>query len=222
MDNDTIYHIFMYSTIKDKIRMLRISRGTRDSIYEVLGGKENVITLLQKERDAYVQNTNDLKDALNRYEDDLKRFIFMDLNLNVVSDHHRTILTHYVEDNDIKTVKTLLEKGSSPNKGYPLHLACRNGLYDMMKILVKAGADVNLPDEYGITPLMYAAEPSSNETFHGYDSEGDPDVEYDEIDKMPFVTYLIQKGANKDIVDRRGETAAMYANDDKVKEYLMK
>ena len=43
----------------------------------------------------------------------------------------------------------------------PLHEACRHGNVDVATLLLIAGADVNLRDEYGTPPLYYAVASGS-------------------------------------------------------------
>ncbi|KAK6084042.1 hypothetical protein SCUP515_01737 [Seiridium cupressi] len=43
-----------------------------------------------------------------------------------------------------------------------LHLACGNGHYGIVDVLLKEGADVEVPDADGWTPLMYAADDQPN------------------------------------------------------------
>ena len=81
-----------------------------------------------------------------------------------------------VADGDVDRVRTLLQGGADPNhpvylteqwwskeygewtwKRPPLHTACRDGMLQMVKLLVQHGADIDRGDgRYGQTPLHYA------------------------------------------------------------------
>ena len=45
---------------------------------------------------------------------------------------------------------------SESNFSTPLHLACKNQLYDVAELLIKAGHDINALDANGKTPIFYA------------------------------------------------------------------
>ena len=89
-----------------------------------------------------------------------------------------TLFSIVIEKNDIGVVKALLAAGFNPNTkhdGVPaLVMASQYSNLEIVKVLIKAGADVNLADEYGETPLIKAAR------------EGHPDI----------IKILIQSGAN--------------------------
>lgn len=70
------------------------------------------------------------------------------------------VLTKAIESNDVETVINLLRQGVELNPLYdlsPLAEATRRGNLDLMKLLIKAGADVNFQMEEGYTALMDAA-----------------------------------------------------------------
>ncbi|XP_064389446.1 uncharacterized protein LOC135337438 [Halichondria panicea] len=62
-------------------------------------------------------------------------------------------------DGDVSKVKSLLARGANPNhpEYYPLHYACRNGHLEIVKAVVKAGADPERRDVWGWSPVHYAA-----------------------------------------------------------------
>jgi len=101
-------------------------------------------------------------------------------------------LFHGVRSGDIDKVVTALSKGADPNgtgeKGrQPLHVAttCRREMPAIVEILLTAGADINVRDRKGATPLMAAVRNQC------------PDV----------VSILIGKGADPTLADRTGATA---------------
>ena len=66
--------------------------------------------------------------------------------------------------NNVEIVRLLLESGADLEirardefKGTPLIWAAYWGLHDMAKLLLEEGADVNIPDSYGSTPLDAAS-----------------------------------------------------------------
>ncbi|MDR1740972.1 MAG: ankyrin repeat domain-containing protein [Synergistaceae bacterium] len=88
-----------------------------------------------------------------------------------------------------------LDEGASPDladdSGFTaLMLALARRDYGLFKVLMKAGADVNLKDAHGATALMYAAYYS-----------GDPDV----------ISALLNAGADVNAQDENGLTALMNA-----------
>ena len=102
---------------------------------------------------------------------------------------------------DLPQVKALLQRGASINAvdrvrfGFtPLLYAIYYERREMIHYLVEAGADVNLPDRNGDTPLMRAVE------------HGDKALE--------MVEYLLAHGARLDARDKSGHTALDRAKTD--------
>ncbi len=76
-----------------------------------------------------------------------------------------------------------------------LHLAAKLGKEDVIKLLVKKGADISLKDERNRTPLFLAAENNNTNS----------------------ITPLISKGAKVNIQDKQHKTALHYAVIEKAK-----
>ena len=88
-----------------------------------------------------------------------------------------------VYDDNINRVRTLLQQGANPshplywreewfNREYgpvvyrspPLHTACREGHLEIVKLLLQAGAGVDVGDgKYNSTPLLFASEEGRKE-----------------------------------------------------------
>src|SRR5215203_277759 len=69
--------------------------------------------------------------------------------------------------------------------------AARTGCIECAELLLDAGADINLADPYGVTPLVVAALNLQND----------------------FAAYLVEKGADIDQWDLYGRTALYVAID---------
>ncbi|PRP81638.1 ankyrin repeat-containing protein [Planoprotostelium fungivorum] len=101
---------------------------------------------------------------------------------------HTTILFQFFEaarTNNPKRVQRLLDSGISVNArddcngSTALHFACLKGARQVIEVLVKNGADVNVRNDRGVTPLYYLAQ-SRYEV---------------------MAIYLIHQGARLDIAD---------------------
>ena len=80
------------------------------------------------------------------------------------------LITQAAREGKAEVVKIMLDYGADPNRFAPYSLtalafAAQNSDLNMLQLLVKAGADVNLPSgEDEMTPLMYAGPQNSIET----------------------------------------------------------
>lgn len=80
-----------------------------------------------------------------------------------------------------------------------LHLAVEEGNLNTIKFLIEKGADINVKDNQGKTPLHLAAERES-----------------------PYIIkYLVKKGANINAQDENGYTALHYASNTDVMRFLI-
>lgn len=110
---------------------------------------------------------------------------------------HQTLLTAAIMNGKVRTVDLLLSAGASPDQKngfdqHPLSLAVQTACRDnnpnrlsIIKSLIKAGAQQNVTDTDGRTPLMTAA-------LHK---------------KTQIMDLLISAGADKDRKDNDGQTA---------------
>ena len=121
-------------------------------------------------------------------------------------------LYHAITQDQIETLKTLLQQGGDPNarvapgkedawvlQGRPdddpapplLVTACRFGCLESktVALLLAKGAKVNVADKKGVTPLMAASE----------------------LDWDPSIALLLEHGAKTQAKDQDGKTALMYA-----------
>jgi len=94
--------------------------------------------------------------------------------------------------NDVRKMRLLISHGLKVDVergGEQLLRACIRGDYDMVKLLGDNGADMNIRDKDGMTPLMIAIKKRETD----------------------ISTYLISKGANLDVMDNGGNTALIHA-----------
>ena len=104
------------------------------------------------------------------------------------------------EEGDLEKVKLLLKQGHSINErdsrfkfGWtPLIAAIYQDNTNVVYYLVASGADLNMPDNHGETPLMHAM------------SRGD--------DNLELVEYLIAHGADVNAKDAEGATVLSCAS----------
>jgi serine/threonine-protein phosphatase 6 regulatory ankyrin repeat subunit B len=110
----------------------------------------------------------------------------------------RTPVLNAAEGGDLEKVKELLRQGHSINErdprvkfGWtPLIAAIYQDRTNMVHFLIAAGADVNMPDNSGETPIMWATISDDN---------------------LGIVEDLIAHGADVNAKDKRGATVLNYA-----------
>lgn len=93
----------------------------------------------------------------------------------------------------IEMLKLLIENGADPNMSdglyTPLHISCRRGYTKSVEYLLNAGANPNVSDDNGYTPLISAS-------LYGYDNRFNGIIE-----------LLLNAGANINSTNNRHETA---------------
>ena len=146
-----------------------------------------------------------------------------DVNLR---DEYGTSALHYATENSwTEGIGLLLENRAEPNviggfhKGTAIHIVAKRNLLDVLKMLVKYGADVNAIDHSGSTALHYAARIGAVETVKFLlqnsanvkaftDSTWSTPLHLAAIVNSPStLRLLIEHGADLDAADGRNKTA---------------
>ncbi len=147
------------------------------------------------------------------------------------ADHVQTLLEKYDFDLDTRDA----------NGRTPLHRACLNSVYEnVVAVLIDSGADVNIADNDGVTPLMTAVSHSSVKAVRALlDAGADVSVvNADEKQVLHEVSYalltaevaevvrlLIEAGACLDCPDPVGDTPLHYAlraNNEDIQYHLLR
>lgn len=111
-------------------------------------------------------------------------------------------LVHEVWRQDLVAIQRLLNAGANPNcpgRTWSSAIACageNDETGEILRCLVAAGADINLQDEQGQTPLHWAIDIAVD----GAAQTGRPEIEW------RVVGVCLDLGANLEIQDRMGRT----------------
>lgn len=126
-----------------------------------------------------------------RQEDIVNALLAAEVDINHANDAGSTALAKACYHGHMGIVGALLGRYADVNKGHwsPLMIASGFGYVDPVKLLLAAGADVNMTDRFGYTALVWAAQEGQTET----------------------VTLLLEAGANKHVINCHGDTAAVAA-----------
>jgi len=113
-----------------------------------------------------------------------------------VSTDARTFLHAAVSGGDANLVKVAMQypyeiNARSDYGDTPLLLASWMRRLDLVEMLIEVGADVNVADQQGMTPLIAVV----------------PDDDWPACVDTKLVSFLIEHGANVNAVDEKGETA---------------
>jgi ankyrin repeat protein len=94
----------------------------------------------------------------------------------------------------------------------PLTIACMENHLDAARVLIDAGASVNVHDDDGNMPLHWAVFGARPNEIHEYeDFGGEHDTYYEPQDDAPIVELLLAHGAPIDALDGDGDTALIRA-----------
>ncbi|CAF1678437.1 unnamed protein product, partial [Adineta ricciae] len=154
------------------------------------GSKQNVNMLLARGAQVdcdWVGGMSLVADAMNFNDAELIT-ILMDHGAYVAptadmlsnsEDQSSFYLLHYaVDDGLIDIAKLLIDKGRVPlntldHSGWsPLHLAAGHNNLDMVTLLLSRGADVNIKDSIGNTPLAWAREMNATDVINELEKRG--------------------------------------------------
>ncbi len=112
-------------------------------------------------------------------------------------------ITYAATNGHLEVVKELIKAGANPNaeeySWSPLIASIAGKHTDITRELIDAGAEVNIYEQEGATPLMYAVRQNDIET----------------------VGILIAEGANVNTKDFYGKTALMQATDEEIQNLLI-
>lgn len=144
--------------------------------------------------------------------------------------YKRTPLILAVRNGHSKIASLLLQRGSEWNhadssSNTSLHYAAAYGWLECIDLLLKTGADVNAQNSWKITPINIAMLMNHNGSVKRFLEEPNVDVNgkdekgrtllilsmlsLDE-ESVDFIKYLLQKGANLNIVDLEGQGPLHY------------
>jgi len=85
----------------------------------------------------------------------------------------------------------------------PLNLACKEGVRDLVEILLRHGADPNLRDAWGVCPLYSAVVWTCDDKVSAEAAVG-------------FLQSLVDAGGDSDLPNERGSTCFVIARPDVV------
>lgn len=135
-----------------------------------------------------------------------------------------------VSKNDLKTLRTLLQKGENPNvvdgQGRtPLIVAVNAGNREMVALLLDKGAHANRADQVGNTPLHWAAQEGDSDIIALLLAHSEVKVDQENKQGMTAlmtaarfgqagaVEALLQAGAKVGIADFTGRTALSWSEE---------
>ncbi len=171
--------------------------------YAIEKGKNGMLKILiENGADVNVENTaglNPLRKAYNSSNmEALEILLDNEAKIDSRDVKGNTLLMDLSSKDNYEITEFFLKKGADVNAKNrktgltPLIIASSNGKLDNVKLFIKNGANINDVDKNGMTALMHASKP--------------------ETTNLEIAEYLIQKGADPLIKDKKGKKALDYAN----------
>lgn len=207
----------LYNNIKNNVKiLLLLNRNISDSdkiklliekidyVYDVniltfaveYNDKDIIQLLLNKGADATRQNSSGMSAissaAAYNYEI-LKLFVENGVNVNTRNDKNQSLLWLAVNNNKYDAAKLLIKNGAkiyndNNNDKDLLNIAAYISDLNMVKLLVENGADLNFINEYDHNPLASSL------------------INFDKTERIKIFEYLLYKGADIFIKNKRNET----------------
>ncbi len=129
---------------------------------------------------------------------------------------------------DVASLKLIdIQKRDSDGWTALMLAAVKNDLIGLKKLIAK-GADVNTKDNHGSTPLMHASDVQVLETLIANKADINAMDDFGETALMSAAgfgntdkaKFLLSKGANKSLKNKKGQTAAVLAKDSVLKKLI--
>ncbi|KAK2711915.1 hypothetical protein QYM36_012889 [Artemia franciscana] len=114
--------------------------------------------------------------------------------LDAMNAFRETPLLIAIRSNNLELVKLLLKRGANPNCGECLHLAVKNGSADLCNLLIKSGAELDATNVYGKTPLGTAISTSNLDLVKCCQSQSSSTAI--STSNLDLVKFLLNRGAN--------------------------
>ena len=167
-----------------------------------------------------VLNRDLLDESYNGSVEEVKRLLLMGADINAKNDFGLTPFELAVVGNNCSVVEYFLQLGQNPNLerggGTPLMSAAANGNIELLKLLLKYGADPDLPGDGKANALMSATGHteifkilvSHGANIHARDNYGRTVLIWAALHGTEeVVTLLCKMGADPEIKDKGGNTA---------------
>jgi ankyrin repeat protein len=121
-------------------------------------------------------------------------------------------LFNSIVNNDLDEAKWLVSRGANinyqdSNKDTALHYAINSYRMDLIKPLLELGADINITNSQGITPLMSLCKLD----YDTYKYNPRPLLDSASEHILSFLDILIEAGADINTVDNHSHTAILYS-----------